>query len=68
MQKKKSHMLSYESKFLRHEKHGQRCRIFHECFLNGKVRFWSVYVFFIKKKRGVKNKGTILSTNQFDLR
>ena len=37
-------------------------------FLNGKVRFWSVYVFFIKKKFGVKNKGTILSTYQFDLR
>ena len=37
------------------------------CFLNGKVRFWSVYVFFIKKKIGVKNKGTILFTNHFDL-
>ena len=38
------------------------------CFLNGKVRFWSVYVFFIKKKKiGVKNKGTILFTNHFDL-
>ena len=37
------------------------------CFLNGKVRFWSVYVFFIKKKIGVKTKGTILFTNLFDL-
>ena len=36
------------------------------CFLNGKERFWSVYVFFIKKF-GVKNKGTILFTNHFDL-
>ena len=36
-------------------------------FLNGKVRFWSVYVFFIKKKIGVKSKGTILFTNHFDL-
>ena len=35
------------------------------CFLNRKVRFWSVYVF--KKKWGVKNKGTILFTNHFDL-
>ena len=60
-------MLSYESKFLRHEKNGQRCRIFHECFLNGKVRFWSVYVFFIKKNWGVKTKGAILFTNHFDL-
>ena len=37
------------------------------CFLNGKVRFWSVYVFLIKKKLGVKNKGTIPFTNHFNL-
>ena len=36
-------------------------------FLNGKVRFCSVYVFFIKKIWGVKNNGTILFTNHFDL-
>ena len=36
-------------------------------FLNGKVRFWSVCVFFMKKKWGVKNKGTIRFTNHFDL-
>ena len=37
------------------------------CFLNGKVRFWSVYVFFIVKKIFVKSKGTILFTNHFDV-
>ena len=35
-------------------------------FLNGKVRVWSVYVFFIKKF-WVKIKGTILFTDHFDL-
>ena len=35
-------------------------------FLNGKVRFWSVNVFFIKKN-WVKKKGTILFTNHIDL-
>ena len=35
-------------------------------FLNGNVRFWSVYVFFTKKF-WVKNKGTTLFTNHFDL-
>ena len=67
VRKKNTRMLSYESKFSRHMRNmGNAARIFH-VFLNGKVRFWSVYVFFIKKF-GVKNKGTILSTNQFDLR
>ena len=37
------------------------------CFLNRKVRFWSVYVFFYKENLGVKNKGTILFTDHFDL-
>ena len=37
------------------------------CFLNRKVRFWSVSVFLIKKNWGVKNKGTIRFTNHFDL-
>ena len=34
------------------------------CLWNGKVRFWSVYVFFYKNF-WVKNKGTILFTNHF---
>ena len=42
-----------------------RRQIFH-VFLNGKVRFWSVYVFFYKYF-WVKNKDTILFTNRFDL-
>ena len=33
-------------------------------FLNGNVRFWSVYVFFYTNF-WVKNKGTILLTNHF---
>ena len=36
------------------------------CLWNGKVRFWSVYVFFYKNI-WVKNKGTILFTNHFYL-
>ena len=65
--KKKTRMLSYESKFSRRwETWATSPNI--SCFLNSKVRFWSVYVFFIKKKKlGVKNKGTIPFTNHFDL-
>jgi len=58
-------MLSHESKFSRHM--GNICNAAkYFMILNGKVRFWSVYVFFIKKF-WVKNKGTILFTNHFDL-
>ena len=48
------------------EKRRQRRRIFH-VFLNGKLRFWSLYVFFTKKNFWVKNKDTIPFTNNFDL-
>ena len=50
VQKKKTRMLSYVSKFSRRETWARSPKI--SCFLNSKVRFWSVCVFFIKKKIG----------------
>ena len=58
--KKKKSMLSYESKFSRYMKN-----MGNTAFLNGNVRFWSVYIFY--KNFWVKNKDAILFTSHFDL-
>ena len=57
---KKKSMLSYESKFSRYMKN-----MGNTAFLNGNVRFWSVYIFY--KNFWVKNKDAILFTSHFDL-
>ena len=59
--------MSVESKFLRHmmRSMGNAAEYF-MFFSNGKLRFWSLYVFFIENF-WVKNKDLILFTNNFDL-
>ena len=52
--------MSYESKFSRYMKN-----MGNTSFLNGNVRFWSVYIFFYKNF-WVKNKDAILFTSHFD--
>ena len=64
---KNTRMLSYESKFSRHMRNtGNAAKGF--MFFKWKSKILvCLCIFFTKMKNGVKNKGTILFTNHFDL-
>ena len=64
--KKKNHMLSYESRFSRHMTNMDNTAKYF-MFLKWKGKILVCSCIFYKKNFGVKNTGTILFTNNFDL-